>query len=203
MRGAVLLSGSVVVPGSKRVLLRFDRSVRRSRTRRVRAPGLAAVSSATSSTTSARRLHVAFRLSRQAKRRQLDRSRTCRAGRRLRRRATPRGRHECQTLERAEDRTRAGRELVRELLLQFADRVLLAVSRLRRHADPGDETRSALNGRERRSRSAVRDGAAVRVEAGMLLGGRVRLLLLLLRFLLRVTRRRSRRVCQRVIRRRG
>lgn len=58
--------------------------------------------------------------------------------------------------------------MVRELLLQFADRVLLTVSGLRSHSDPRHESRrSAMNGRERRMRAVT----AIIVHSGMLLLG--------------------------------
>lgn len=137
---------------------------------------------------------------RQPQRRELHRRRARRARRSLRRRPTPRSRHERQPFQRTEDGTRTGRELVRELLLQFADRVLLPVSGLRSHADPGHESRrSAVHGRERRLRAVT----AVVVHTGVLL---LLLGVLLLpgddlASVIRIVGRRRGRVGERVIRR--
>lgn len=192
MRRTVSCGGrGVVQTGSKRMLLRFDRRrrrVRRSRARVTRAARLTAIARAqrglllllrarveTSAASGGGRLrvHVATATTRRGRSRQpqrweLHRGRARRARRSLRRRSTPRSRHECQPFQRTEDGTRAGRELVRELLLQFADRVLLPMSGLRSHSDPGDESRrSAMNGRERRMRAVT----AIIVHSGMLLLG--------------------------------
>lgn len=137
-----------VVAGGERMLLRLDRGVRSTGARVRRAARLAVRSRA-------RRLRLVLS-PRQTQWRQVHRCRARRTGRSLRRRTAASRRHQGKPLQRSEDRAGSWSELVRELLLEFADCVLLAVSRLRRHADPGHEARTAVDGRERRGGSAVR-----------------------------------------------